>query len=474
MSYIPGNGFKKPQNQLENPIYPDIKQTLPEFKWSGKHWRVDQGRTIIDTQDTPQFYDHAVLVQSRAYNSQNRYGVSSHKSVVNQNFRPPILRQEDYLPLTRLPRETVVPRINPGTHENYQTQNNRPVNIDKYVNDRLGSAEARPTFYKPMDLNPLQPPIFAPVVPEQTIPTHSNSAGFVIPGSVSDYKGTYDPYKLTNDKVSPSLNPGMIFNPIETPSDFGIDLQGTMQSKILDLSGSAGFNISYNSGAQTSLGETFKKVDRVGVSVSSGHNPSLTSQNYYVAPEGIVDLDRTISVTAGMEVPSMSGVERTLGSPPKRVRETPKISTSSGHQTSYSLRSEIPDINLEKKNPSYSVGSGSSIPFRTITSPHAPVTPLVEKLNPHVIVRNAAPTSPSGIGDIGAGFQSSKVRIVDNLPVRSYEVPKSMPHTTSNDDGSRHAKFRKKSDAFGYAPYENKGFIPKFGLDIQPVSLKVK
>lgn len=148
--------MKKPLNVLENPIYPDIKQGPPRFRNSGKHWRVDEGRTLIDgNQDFPEFAGSSVLIQSRDYNKQHAYGISSHKDVVNLEFRPPLITMEDTLPLTRIPRPITVPRINPGTTDDtssrFAYQNNRPSEIHSFMTDRVKNDEWRPTFFCPID-----------------------------------------------------------------------------------------------------------------------------------------------------------------------------------------------------------------------------------------------------------------------------------------------------------------------------------
>jgi hypothetical protein len=155
MAFIPNGAMKKPLNQLNNPIYPDIKQAYPEFKWSGKHWMVDAGRTLIETENVPQMLGDSVLVQSRDYN-QTIYGKSSHRDYVNEEFRPPLLRQEDYLPLSRQPRPRVTPRTNPGTaHDSgtsgYRAQNDTVSEVHKYITDRIKDPYWRATFYQPID-----------------------------------------------------------------------------------------------------------------------------------------------------------------------------------------------------------------------------------------------------------------------------------------------------------------------------------
>jgi len=182
MAYYPGAGVKKPLNIIEGPMFPDIKQALPRFVDAKKHWTVDTGATILDTGHLDQTLNGAILAQSRSYN-QTVYGQSSSKDVVNKNFRPPLLSQDDFLPLSRQPRKIVVPRINPsGVADSYFEQNNRPGDIDSYLTDRIKKGEWRPTFFAPItfpnDSNAIVPDL------ELTLPHYSANAGMNTPARV--------------------------------------------------------------------------------------------------------------------------------------------------------------------------------------------------------------------------------------------------------------------------------------------------
>ncbi len=179
MAYYPGAGVKKPLNIIEGPMFPDIKETLPRFVDAKKHWTVDTGATILDTGHLDQTLNGAILAQSRSYN-QTVYGQSSSKDVVNKNFRPPLLSQDDFLPLSRQPRKIVVPRINPsGVADSFFKQNNRPPEIDSYLTDRIKAGEWRPTFFAPItfpnDSNAIVPDL------ELTLPHYSTTAGVNTP-----------------------------------------------------------------------------------------------------------------------------------------------------------------------------------------------------------------------------------------------------------------------------------------------------
>ena len=78
MNYFAGSGLKKPLNQLECPVFPDIKQAPPEFKWSGKYWKVDSSDVILNNEVHTQIYEDAVLARSYRDNI-DKYGQSSHQ-----------------------------------------------------------------------------------------------------------------------------------------------------------------------------------------------------------------------------------------------------------------------------------------------------------------------------------------------------------------------------------------------------------
>src|SRR6476659_9646204 len=102
MQYIPGQGIKKPMNMMQAPIYPDIKKGPIEFKNSGKHWTVDVGQTLIDTESNTQLLGDSVLAVSYRDNI-DKYGQSSYQEKITV-FRPPLQNYyEDFGPLTRLP-----------------------------------------------------------------------------------------------------------------------------------------------------------------------------------------------------------------------------------------------------------------------------------------------------------------------------------------------------------------------------------
>jgi hypothetical protein len=217
--------IKKPLNNLENPIYPDIKarQGL-RFVWSRKNWKATN-EAVRELEDDTQRYEDAVLFQSRDYANQI-YGVHSGRTqVVNKNFRPPLLTFEDNIALSRQPRKYVVPRINPGTGENfvYNTQVAQQDEIGGYLSNRVKSGEIRPTFFAPIEFAPTEivPDLRITksdgVVLERKTPKISIDAGTLYPTTC----GTMEtPVFLESNRPSASLtlnrNSNLNFDLVET------------------------------------------------------------------------------------------------------------------------------------------------------------------------------------------------------------------------------------------------------------------
>jgi len=219
MSYIPGAGMNKPLNMLEGPVYPDIKKGPPRFRSSGKHWTVKPS-VLRDTENMTQFYEPAVLVQARDYNT-TVYGKSSHRDTVNGEFRPPLIDPiDDVFPLSRLPRKPVVPRINPSTAghsgtSGYTARNQRPSNIEAHITDRITSGNWRATFYAPMET-----PADNSVLPdlEMVLPSISASAGFIYPS----IDAPASQVTLDYERVDPGMDTGFSTQ-IRLDGDSGIE-----------------------------------------------------------------------------------------------------------------------------------------------------------------------------------------------------------------------------------------------------------
>ena len=110
----------KPQNLIENPIYPDIKKEALLFKNARKHWRVDYAHALKETEKYPMFMENIIERQSRNRN-ETMYGKSAHRDYVNLEVRYPMISPIDLMPTTRRPRRPVVPHVNPkGPTQIYQ------------------------------------------------------------------------------------------------------------------------------------------------------------------------------------------------------------------------------------------------------------------------------------------------------------------------------------------------------------------
>ena len=247
---IPGNGIKKPLNMLETPIYPDISRILPKVRWSEKHWTVNAGDALRQTETMNNFWQDAVLAVSRDYNK-TVYGQNSYREIVNAAFRPPLLDPiKDFVPLTRIPAtcQTIVPRLNPGTADNetagYRAKNNWKDDVEKALTDRVQSGQTRPTFFCNFEV-----PVDNSVLPdlEKTLPHISASAGHLYPTIDAPHADVHLDFK----RLSPSGNPGIT-------TGIRIDGEHALDGQIFDyinpqISGSAGTNNIININGDMSL-----------------------------------------------------------------------------------------------------------------------------------------------------------------------------------------------------------------------------
>lgn len=413
-SYIPGAGLKKPLNQLQNPIYPDIRKGPPIFKWSGKHFTVDVGRTNLDSGkfDITTEGTGAILTQNRDYNRQFAYGTSSFKDVVNQEFRPPLITMEDTMPLTRIPRPLAVPRINPGmdgVNPGFAYQNNQPSEKFSYLTERIKEDEWFPGIHCPLDM-----PLDNSVLPdlELKLPTYSASAGF----------------NLSN-----------VFEYMNSPPQINGDREYYETSKILPDENS-GYNIPFNQNIQTGM-ENIELIDnRPQVSGSAGFN---TLYNSGLTPVDI-DLDY----------------------------KTPQVSASAGFNTSYNIGTTPVDIDLEYKSPQVSGSAGYQMPYTQNGQTRVDFL-LDEKINSGQTVIN-----PSSSYQSDNYLQAQQPIYIDyKNPQVSYVASKNIPYQTSNERSVQNIdnfQIKKKSLA-KYRGYEQKPYIPRAGVNqIFPVNLKQK
>ena len=278
MSYIPGAGMKKPLNMLEGPITPKIYKAMPEFKWSGKHWTVGSN-VMRDTEHITQFYDSAILAQPRDYNK-TVYGQSSHKTIVNSEFRPPLIDPiEDIYPLTRIPATTrpIEARINPGTADHdgtagYTAKNENTHNVDRHITDLVSSVGWRPSFYCPLSMpedNSVLPDL------ELTLPSVSASAGFNYPSFDAPHPDITLDFERQNPKMDSGYNIPVTFNGSTGKEDLEFDYNRPQ------VSASAGMNtpiyLKSFDGQETKLEFDY---NRPQVSASAGMNTPTQIDGY--------------------------------------------------------------------------------------------------------------------------------------------------------------------------------------------------
>lgn len=144
-SFIPNGGMKRPLNYIEGPLYPDIKKDILRFKSARKFWQVDVGDTLKESEKYPMFVNGIVEFQSRNRN-QTMYGQSSHRDVVNEEVRYPLISPYDLLPESRKPRRPVAPRVNPGLPQYQIFQDNMFNGVFGYTTDRVTYVPSYTTY----------------------------------------------------------------------------------------------------------------------------------------------------------------------------------------------------------------------------------------------------------------------------------------------------------------------------------------
>jgi len=363
-AYIPGAGIKKALNQISGPIYPDIKQGPPRFVWSRKHWDVDVGATMRDTEPITQFYESAVLAQSRDYNSQTAYGKSSHKDIVNANFRPPLIDQyEDLGPLTRIPATTraIIPHINPSTVSDggtsgYIAKNERASDIEGALSDRVSGGQWRPTFFAPIEV-----PMDNSILPdlEAKLPSVSVFSGCKFPVNVG-YDATQgmswaDVQSITmGDKPSPLIDAGYTTK-VRLDGESGFE-NFTLGDNRPRVSASAGMNTPVRLDMDTPI--PILDDNRPHVSASAGMNTPVRLD--MDTPIPILNDNRPmVSADAGISTPvrlDMESPYETMELSTK-IEQTPVMVLNPGSENGYHERQNMysrPDDYIQDKRPSYS------------------------------------------------------------------------------------------------------------------------
>jgi hypothetical protein len=405
------NGIKKPLNLIEGPIYPDIKKGPPRFRWSKKYWTIDPGAVIRDTEPFSQVLTDAILVQSRDYNK-TVYGQSSHRDIVNAEFRPPLGNYyEDIGPLTRVPAKInpIIPRINPSTagHDGtsgYTAKNERSDMVEKSITDRVKRGEWRPTFYAPIDV-----PMDNSILPdlEFKMPQISAHSGWNFPA--------------INTQVQPEFDLG--------------------EEKLQAIPISSGFNPSFYMGEFNQFEDYETVYNRPQVSVTSGMNvPFQSSIETFVTGEAL-DYNRPqVSVTSGMNVPFQSFIE-------------------------------TPVTELDYNRPQVSVTAGENNFFQS--SIETPIVDLEEKLGMTPIYVNN-PGSEYGYKENVELYNNPNKFIQDKRPSYSYSVPHQEPVFRSDNYKTHEPHFRRKFQAEkSYGKIEQSaGALPQVGVNMFREALK--
>jgi len=383
MSYIPGAGIKKALNQLEGPIYPDIKKGPPRFKWSGKHWLADPA-VMRDTEQITQFYEPAILAQARDYN-QTVYGQSSHKDIVNAAFRPPLIDPiEDIYPLTRIPAtsKTIIPRINPGTAfadgtSGYSARNQRINNIEKHLTDRIKAGEWRPTFFAPIDV-----PVDNSVLPdlEMTIPSVSASAGYIFP----TFDAPTPEVQLDYEQINPLLDPGKTTTVTIDGSSGreGIELYDNRPQ----VSATAGVNTPVQINGPTQETFLYLPENRPQVSATAGMNTPLQLNGDIVETQLNLDYNRpAVSAGAGMNTPIQLNAPQETEIQLESQINAPMCVVNPGAEDNFKYRMDParnPEDYIQESHPRYSYVVPATSPAYRAQNELTYRPPLREKLQP--------------------------------------------------------------------------------------------
>lgn len=436
------SGMKKPLNMLEVPVYADIKKGPPRFVWSKKFWNVDSGATMMSTEPFTQVIEHAVLAQSRDYNK-TVYGQSSHRDIVNAEFRPPLISYyEDVGPLTRVPTKihAIIPRLNPGTANETNTsgfaaKNDRPSSIEKSLTDRVKKGDTRPIFYAPMEV-----PIDNSVLPdlEIKIPATSLSSGWTF-----NYKAGLDQKEIElREKLSTvPMNPGLTSSIRITGRS---DLEGYQaKQNIPSTSAFAGVELS-SMPSNNNISHDIELVDKTpSYSVSSG---------YTHLPHTKIDHDYNLNLEYN----------------------NPQVSGYSGISAIENYNIETPINELDYKTPQVSAYSGEHYSFEHQNLQSPIDYDFEEKLSTPLFVTNPGTSEQSHIdlnsfSDIGEKYINQKHM---NL---SYEVSKEIPNYRERNILTKKTIVAEKLQPEKAGRYSQTGnSIPKFGIEIPQESYREK
>ena len=452
-------GFKKPINQLENPIQPIILGELPRFRWSKKHWTVGP-EVIRDTENITQFIDDAVLTQSRDYNK-TIYGQSSFAEKVNGGaFRPPPLSYyEDIGPLNRIPVtiDAITPRINPGTAgfdsgtSGFTSQTARDGDVYEHGpdNDRrnksltslVKSAAVRPTFYAPFadTLQHIYPDL------EVNMPAISQTSGYVFPEGIAATEPVV--MELKDKRKAISVDAGY-----EIPMYQGISEteQIELKDKRKAISVDAGYDIPMHQGIENR--EILLEYTNPRVSVDSG-------RRYPVMVENFVYID-------GPQQPNLEH---------NKPLYSVKIENSAKDITPLDIDnfSLIADNRVEhhRNMPYLSVDAGYTCLYQNIDDNRPVVQEYENKIN--------APMTVLNVGDSENGYKLFEKVACDEkkyckTPIHySYQVKPNSDYREKNEASLKPYHREKLQPEKSYGKVTHASAIPVFGIQ-ENTGLKFK
>lgn len=349
---------KQPLNPIEGPIQPCIKKDPPRFVEAGKAWTVNPGDIILDNAENPYLVDGTVLAVARDRNK-TQYGQRSYTFKVNKNFRPPLIDRDDLVPLSRLPRPTTQYRNNPSIP--YQTMN--PISVEglRYVKQQRCADGIRPTFFQRVE-EP-QPDVIVDL--SQKLPTISaeapkNTPIFFSNECASDPNIRKIGWEVTlrnKGAVQPRMNNSV-------PLSLQQETQGPeLERRNPQVFAGAGktFCLRENSTMGQSDIELSKRNPSVFASAGREWFTSFDAQQ----PDVELDLHNpSVFASAGVQNPF-----KHTNSPEQEIhlsQRNPSVFANARREFGVNVTQETPDIFLEQKRPTVSVGSGRSQPLENV------------------------------------------------------------------------------------------------------------
>lgn len=366
-------GIKRPLNQIENPIYPDIRKAPPRFENAGKYWKVDMGSVVRNMEMFSDMNMAAggIVAQDRDYNKQMFGGASSHREKI-VNFRPPLTNYyDDVCPQHMVPATTriIATHLNPTTVVDggvsaFLADNFHTVDTDRYIiKDKVACTPVATAGYNKRIDNRIDNSVLPDL--ELKLPQVASSAG-------------YDPV-------------------YRDPTNHVIDVQIDYSKPDLPLEAGNNYSGVYTTtGPSTVLGfENFEFTDnRPQVFADSGANYQY--RDFNVDTE-LPDLKHTIpqvSTSAGKEYNYRpSNLEETQI--PDLEHNIPQVSASAGYNPTYrppdiqethiELEYTIPQVaasaGYQTPYISHDVDSNKNIVQRQVTEQTKAYTPLTSTAN---------------------------------------------------------------------------------------------